>query len=204
MLRIIALIAAITLLTGCLPSPKYNVKMIEDKFSESAALTYYSERNLVADVPIMGETHFGSHGLYINPMVKRGVNGEVSSITLRIKHESGFPEKQEYARLKNIGRIISVVFRTNDKTVIELRASAIKSALMVREMSNSSSQASFAIVSITQEEFKNIATADTISIKVSGSMTDTIYEDEEINASFKENMRSFYTQYIIGNAPEIK
>lgn len=193
----VLIVATATLLIGCqstLFSPAiYSVKKSEDKFSKTAALTYSSENNLVAEKPILGKTYTGDHGLYINPRIQRNDKGEINLITLNIINISDNPRRPDYAVVKPLGMLREIIFRIDDSNVIQLK---------LISGFNDTERKRTGMTSLTQAQFKSIAFAQAIALKVRGTSGSTTYEDTEIMGSFKENLKNFYTQYIVNNAAE--
>ena len=193
----LALALSVLVLSGC--GADYTIKQLDARFSESGNATDVAEGNRISKKSMAGGTHIDSTGLQINPVAEVGHDGRVASLYLALVNITSLDTHM--GAPNSIGTPRRIVFLIDgDLLAINLRgemryADVIHSNAQTRGASVGIQETGIGPISVA--DFARIVNAETLVVRVEGSRRSHTYEDADIDASFRENLRKFAEQFAL-------
>lgn len=199
-MRILALAITSIILAGC-ATPKFAVEQADTRFSENKNPLFLAKNNRISTKSIAGGIHIDEKGVYLNPFVEKDDRtGQVTLLGLNIVNKTDYTTT--YGGVNQLGVIQKVVFRLPDGGLITLDVTNQENRSSDTISYNTVAQyASYekwetGVAAISKDEFAEIALADSLSCRISGSRQAAIYEEEDIAPEFLANLREFYNSYV--------
>lgn len=191
---------AVFALFGCM-SQQFTIKEADTRFSESNDALYLSQGNRISTKSIVGGTHIDDKGVFINPFVSKDrKTGEIKLLGFNIVNKTGYDTN--YGSPNQLGVIKEVTFRLSNGNIISLTAtnqdSATSDTISYNSVSRSASydKNEAAIVSITKEQLKQLASTKQLLCKIIGTTRSVVYEQDDISSDFVPNINKFYTSHV--------
>ncbi len=189
-MRFISILFLSSFLFGCM-TPDFVVKKTDDRFEEPA---FYAQGNRISTKSVDGGVHIDGKGLFINP------HYYVKSKLLGFTIVNDASNSTLYGKVNSLGRITKLVFNTDGEKITLKPISADSKFGRVSYNSISMSAGynikEIAVVVITRSKYKKIINAKKLAVYISGTDGSAIYEDKDITASFKANLRKFFEKYV--------
>lgn len=198
-MKIMTLAIVVLALVGC-AAPQFAVKEADTRFSENKNLLYLAENNRISTKSIAGGIHIDEQGVYLNPYVEKNRNtGQVTLLGFNILNKTDYSTMS--GGVNQLGIIRELVFRFPDGQLIPLKVTnqenrssdAISYNTVARYASYEKWESG--IAEITKEAFAKLASADRVSVKITGSRRTVVYDEKDIAPSFLENLRQFQKSY---------
>ena len=195
-MKFVILAILVLLLTGC--SPKYEVTQSDNRFSENKNAVYSSTGNKISDKCVGGGTCVADKGVYIDSFVEKNTaNGEIALLGFHIMNRTD----SMWGGANQLGLIREVTFRLPDGQIINLKATNQENHsgdISYNPIGKFASyeQVETGIMEISRDSFKKLVSAQRLSCKISGSSHSAIYEEDEIEPEFLENIKKFYDSYL--------
>lgn len=195
----VAIIIAFSL-AGCM-TPKFAVKKADNRFNEDKNPVYIAENNRISKKSIAGGIHIDEKGVYINPFVSKSRETEkIVLLGLNVVNKTDYDTT--HGGVNQLGVIKEVVFRLSDDDLITLNVTDQENRSSDTVSYNSVARyASYdkwetGAVRITKEQLQKIASAKTVSCKITGSKQSVVYEKEDVDPEFLPNLKKFYKEYV--------
>lgn len=187
-------------LTGCI-TPKFAVKEADTRFSENKDLLYLAENNRISTKSIAGGMHIDEKGVFLNPFVSKSRDtGEVVLLGLNVVNKTDYDTT--FGGVNQLGVIKEVVFRFPDGELITQNVTGQENRSSDTISYNSIVQsASYdkwetGAIRITKDQLQKLASAKTVSCKITGSKQSVVYEEKDIAPEFLANLNQFYKAYV--------
>jgi len=191
---------SIFILVGCM-AQQFTIKEADTRFSEDKNPLYLSEGNRISTKSIVGGTHIDDKGVFINPFVSKDrKTGAIKLLGFNIVNKTGYDTN--YGSPNQLGTIKEVTFSLSNGKIISLTATNQNSTTSDNISYNSVSRsASYdknesAIVSITKEQLKQLASSKQLLCKIVGTKRSVVYEQDDISSDFLVNINKFYTSHV--------
>ncbi len=199
MKKSIFIIATVLVLTGCGPS-QFSVKQLDTRFSKDKSPVYVAENNRISSKSIAGGFHIDNQGVYINPfVVKDSSSGKITLLGFNIINKTSFDSATGGVNM--LGIIREVVFELPSGEIIPLRVTSQKNRssdiIYFNKVSRTAGydKLETGTATISKEDFSKIASANSLSAKISGTRQSMIYEQGDIAPEFIVNLKQFYQTY---------
>jgi hypothetical protein len=172
----------------------------DNRFSENKNAVYSSTGNKISDKCVGGGICVADYGIYIDPFVeKNNANGEIVLLGFHIMNRT--PHTSMGGGINELGLIREVTFRLPDGQIINLKATNQENNSGDISYNNIGKFASYeqvetGMIEISKDSFKKLVSAQRLSCKISGSSYSAIYEEDEIESEFLENLKKFYDSYL--------
>ena len=196
---LIGLLAAFAL-TGCM-TPKFAVKEADTRFSENKDPLYLAENNRISTKSIAGGIHIDEKGVYLNPFVSKNRDtGNIVLLGLNIVNKTDYDTT--HGGVNQLGIIREVVFRFSNGDLITLNVSNQENRSSDTVSYNSVARyASYdkwetGAIRVSEEQLKKLATANSVSCKITGSKQSVVYEEKDVAPEFLANINQFYKSYV--------
>lgn len=180
---------------------KFKVEQTNDRFSTDGLATYVGRNNRISKKSVAGGTHIDGTGMFVEPRVsRRKADGSLVSVGFFIHNET--ERSSTYGNANGIGipqRIIFILDGGQPISVAITNGSSTSSDYV--SYNSISGSASMAIqesgfADLTAEQFRRIAGAGTIAVKIQGSERDAVYNERDISKSFMANLKAFDAMYV--------
>ena len=175
---------------------KFKVEQTDDRFSTDGLATYVGRNNRISKKSVAGGLHIDGKGMFVEPLaIRRKSDGALLSVGFYIHNETeydtayGSPNKigipQRITFLPNGGQPISFAIENGGSKWGYLASYNTIS----RSASAKIQESGFADLSVGQ--FKQIARATTLAVKIEGSERAVVYNERDIAKTFLANLRTF-------------
>jgi len=198
--RILLIISVLFVISGCI-APTFKVKEADTRFSEIKDSLFISENNRISTKSVAGGIHIDAKGVYINPFVsKNRDSGDIVSLGFNIINKTDYDTT--FGGSNQLGTIQEVVFRFPDEKLITLdvgnQENQSSDFISYNSVTSSASYDKWetGIIIVTKEQFQQIASATTLSCKITGSKQSVIYEEKDVSPKFIANINQFYNEYV--------
>jgi hypothetical protein len=175
---------------------KFKIEKRADRFSTNGLATIIGRNNRVSSKSPVGGVYIGPGGVYLEPEAQvRQTDGQLVRLLFLIHNET--ESDTLYGSPNSLGQLRQVTFITDGGSPIAFPiTSADEKVSDVPSYNTITHSASSAIserglVLLTREQFHQIATAQTIAVKLDGSERSVIYNERDISKAFLANLRTF-------------
>lgn len=200
MFRFLSFCILALFLAGCAITPKFTVTTNEnDKFADKSVLEVHSYNNRLSDKSICGGTHIDEQGLYIgniayikdNKIIRNSIVASYSANA----QAGGWIQGMSGCYKQGFQPILKVIFIADGKN-ITVNLTPGKSDLHFTNYNNISGGfgGQFFEASIGDLPFSDlelIANANVLDIKVVGGTNSQVFEQHELEKTFKTNLKTF-------------
>jgi hypothetical protein len=197
-----ALLVPVTPTSAQLFGPgKFKIEQSDDRFSTDGLGTYVGRNNRISKKSIAGGTHIDAKGMFVEPLaIRRKSDGSLVSVGFYIHNETdydtayGSPNKigvpQRITFLPDGGEPIAVAITSGGSKWSD----RVSYNTISRSASSNIQESGFADVTIGQ--FRRIASATSLAVKIEGSERAVIYDERDVSKSFLTNLRAFDASYV--------
>lgn len=193
----LALLLSLLVLVGC--GPAYTVKQLDARFSESGNATYVAEGNRISRKSMAGGTHIDEKGLQINPVAEVSPDGKLVILYLSLVN---LTDRDSHLGAPNsIGRPEAIAFLIDGELLsVKLRgdmryADVIHRNAQTRGASIGIQETGMGV--ITAADLRRIVNAQSLVVRVDGSRRSHTYENADIDAAFRANLKAFAERFAI-------
>lgn len=197
---LILVITTALVLSGC-GAGKFAVKTADTRFSENKNPVYLSENNRISTKSIAGGFHIDDKGVFVNPFVAKDADtGEVTVLGFNVLNKTSYDTIM--GGPNQLGVIQEVVFRLENGEIITLdvinQENRTSDTILYNSVSRSAGYDKWesGMVTISKADFAKLASASSISAKISGTKQSAIYETGDVSAAFLANIKQFYENYV--------
>ncbi|MDX9785484.1 MAG: hypothetical protein RBT11_01815 [Desulfobacterales bacterium] len=182
------------------PGP-FEVVEADTRFSNQKGPILMSRNNRISTKSITGGVHIDDSGVFINPTVMKAKDtGEIISLWLSIFNKTFYDTK--FGGSNTLGVMSNITFLLNNNQTISL---PIKNGDVSwgdkAQYNNVSKSASSTIIEsgtafISVNQYHDIVAADSLAVQIQGSKRSVTYEFQDISASFLNNLKMFFSEYV--------
>lgn len=197
--KALALFLLTASLSGCITPGQFEIYQPDTRFTKSDRQVFESKNNRISTRSFAGGIHIDTNGVYINPMAVVDSSGKTLLLALRLENITD--HNSSMGAPNSLGRPQAIHFNVDGKLIsldISDGQKQFGDTIGFNSVANwaSVSVAETGIASLTKEEFQQIINARVIAVKIDGTTRSATYEDAEIEASFRANLRTFYDQTV--------
>lgn len=182
------------------PAP-FTVTQPDTRFAPTTDQAFIGHNNRISSKSVVGGVHIDAGGVYIDPGVIKDRNTGAVSLRLLVTNRTDY--STNYGTVNQLGLLESLAFALPGGRTITLpisRADVLETDGIARynSITNSASIGlrETGMAPITRQQFEDIVNAQTMAVRVRGSMRSVTYESNELAPSFVSNLRTFYQQYV--------
>lgn len=193
-MRKIIFIALFSLLfSGCIPA-QFEIATSEvDKFADKSQKSIYTKNNRLSTKSTCDGTHLNEMGLYVNTTIT--TKDSKSTVFLDVMYHTWAPGGMSVCTFRSFGAIIEIIFIADDKRIavnLETTKSDVKYYgwnSISKSFDGDLIEMSYGKISLS--DLESIANSNTLAVKVIGINDSQTYEDNEIEKTFRSNLRTF-------------
>jgi hypothetical protein len=175
---------------------KFKIEKTVDRFATDGLFNITGKNNRVSKKSPAGGIYIDAGGVYLEPdAVIRQSDGQLVSLALLIHNET--ESDTLVGRPNSLGmlRQITFIIDGGNPVAFPIRDSANKVADTVQYNSITHSASSAiserGLITLTREQFRQIANASTIAVKLEGSDRAIVFNERDISKNFLPNLRTF-------------
>lgn len=173
----------------------------DDKFADKSTINLYGLNNRISDKSLSGGIHIDAKGIYINPFAFIAKNGDIG-IGLSIKHYTSISTSPLYGGYETMfNPIKEIIFLVNgiDRIAIKMSPKDYNVGTPIynsisRDISSDTTELSQGELSL--QDYKKIAMANTLDIKIIGGKASQTFNNNELDKDFILNLKQFYNRLI--------
>jgi len=193
--RFFVFTACLLLLAGC-STPEFTVTEADTRFNSNTNQLLLSDGNRISSKSIAGGGHIDQKGVFVNPFVEKDRNTG-RSLRLGITVTNKTSSDTSSYNINRLGTIQEIAFITDaDRPIIIKLREAQTSSTGIPTYNVIGRYASIdlnesATGEIDRATLDRIASAATLSCKITGTIQSVTYEAKDISPSFQVNLRAF-------------
>jgi hypothetical protein len=175
---------------------KFKIEKSTDRFSTDGLGTIIGRNNRVSSKSPVGGVYIGPGGVYLEPEAQvRQSDGQLVRLAFLIHNETD--SDTLYGSPNTLGLLRQITFILNGERPIVFAITnsddKVSDAPRYNTITHSASSAisERGLVALTREQFHQIATAQTIAVKIEGSERSVVYNERDIAKGFLPNLRTF-------------
>lgn len=192
----LALLVAAPVQAQLFGSGKFKVEKSADRFSTDGLATIVGKNNRVSSKSPVGGVYIGPGGIYIEPEAEiRQSDGALVRLLFLIHNET--ESDTLYGSPNRLGLLRQITFIVDGGSPVAFPIGnaddKLSDSIQYNSITHSASSAisERGLVQLSPEQFRQIANARTIAVKIEGDERSVVYDERDIAKNFLANLRTF-------------
>jgi len=181
---------------GMFGSGKFETVQADTRFDPNGNNVILSKNNRISRKSIAGGVHIDGTGVFINPSVTKSKSGQVIMLSLNITNLTS--HDTIWGSPNSLGVPQSISFLIDGEKPIQLKIMAgdkewsdtISYNSVTKSASSDIVESGIAPISI--EQYKEIMSAQSLAVQITGLKRNATYEASDISKDFQKNLQDFY------------